>query len=138
MSAGYRDELDAALAAKESLQAQNNELQAQLNQTQHALGQAQSTLVQQQAMLQQWGVPAPAPQGVQRNTMFAPAVALALMILMAGAGAAFYILARSSTPPSTVRVESVPALTNPTPQIVPEPEQPNTGARPVPAQRAAF
>ncbi len=144
MSAGYRDELEAELAAKESLQAQLSELQAQLNQAQNALGEAQSTLIQQQAMYQQWGAPAAAPQAEKRDPQIALVIFFAIVILFFAAAVIFFVLGSSSqsTPPSTVRVESVPvvpALADPAPQIVPEPEQPSTAVHPVvPAQRAAF
>lgn len=110
MSAGYRDELDAALAAKESLQAQNNELHTQLNQTQNALGQAQNTIAQQQAMLQQYGIQAPTSRGAKPGAAIAIIVGIAGLLVIMGAGVAFFMVSRSqveSTPPSYPRTEPI-------------------------------
>ncbi len=56
MSAGYRDELDAAIAAKESLQSQNDELKAQLKQAQDSISQTP-----EQSMVQESGIQYPTP-----------------------------------------------------------------------------
>lgn len=96
MSAGYRDELEAALAANESLRSENTELRQELERREQALQQLQQQFQQQMSRNPRAEPP--------RNTPVIMALGAVLVIMMAGA-AMFFILGRSRsttsyTPPA--------------------------------------
>lgn len=109
MSAGYRDELEAAHAANESLRSENKELNEQLI-------QAQNTINQQHQMLRNGSVQLPQPSGVR--PVLIVSIALGMMVALAAAGAVFFSLKSSASPPIEPASLSV-APGDPLPRVEP-------------------
>ena len=123
MSDAYRDELNAALAANESLR-------DELKTLKQSLEQERDTVRRQQEMLRGQGVPMPrTPSDNRRSVIVAVAVGLGLMCAMCAAGMVFFTISRGSV--SAVREEQhilVPAPPVIPPAVLPEVTPPTVEA----------